>query len=94
MPSALRLQTTVLPNHRREVTAPKLPEGARVEVIARILEQAGPPAPADARDEVLERFLAIARRRKRDAKGVRSGFFGVVSNKPDLTPFPLFKLRS
>ena len=33
MQTALRLETTVLPGHRLEITAPELPEGARVEVI-------------------------------------------------------------
>ena len=33
MQTALRLETMVLPGHRLEVTAPELPEGARVEVI-------------------------------------------------------------
>jgi hypothetical protein len=33
MQNELRLETTVLPGHRLEVTAPELPEGARVEVI-------------------------------------------------------------
>ena len=33
MQNALRLETTVLPGHRLEVTAPELPEGATVEVI-------------------------------------------------------------
>jgi hypothetical protein len=33
MQAALRLETTVLPGHRLEITSPELPEGARVEVI-------------------------------------------------------------
>jgi hypothetical protein len=33
MPSSLRTETTVLPGHRIEISAPELPEGARVEVI-------------------------------------------------------------
>lgn len=33
MQTALRLETTVLPGHRLEVSAPELPEGAKVEVI-------------------------------------------------------------
>ena len=33
MQTALRLETTVLPGHRLEVSAPELPEGATVEVI-------------------------------------------------------------
>jgi hypothetical protein len=39
MQSALRLETTILPGHRIEITAPELPEGARVEVIVVLPEQ-------------------------------------------------------
>ncbi len=42
MQAALRLETTVLPGHRLEITAPELPEGARVEVI--VVLPASPPA--------------------------------------------------
>jgi hypothetical protein len=31
--SPLRMQTTVLPNHRIEISAPELVEGTRVEVV-------------------------------------------------------------
>jgi len=40
MQSALRLETTVLPGHRVEITAPELPEGATVEVIVVLPETA------------------------------------------------------
>jgi hypothetical protein len=33
MQAPLRIKTTVLPGHRIEITAPELPEGAKVEVI-------------------------------------------------------------
>jgi hypothetical protein len=33
MQTVLRLETTVLPGHRLEVTSPELPDGAKVEVI-------------------------------------------------------------
>ena len=33
MQTALRMETTVLPGHRLELSAPELPEDARVEVI-------------------------------------------------------------
>ena len=33
MQTALRMETTVLPGHRLEITAPELPEGVKVEVI-------------------------------------------------------------
>lgn len=33
MQTALRLETTILPGHRLEVSAPELPEGVKVEVI-------------------------------------------------------------
>jgi hypothetical protein len=39
MQSALRLETTILPGHRIEITSPELPEGARVEVIVVLPEQ-------------------------------------------------------
>jgi hypothetical protein len=41
MQTALRLETTVLPGHRLEISAPELPEGARVEVI--VVLPAEPP---------------------------------------------------
>ena len=43
MQTALRLETTVLPGHRLEVSAPELPEGARVEVIVVLPEQQDRP---------------------------------------------------
>ncbi len=39
MQSALRLETTVLPGHRLEVSDPGLPEGAKVEVIVVLPEK-------------------------------------------------------
>ena len=33
MQNALRMETTVLPGHRLEISDPELPEGAKVEVI-------------------------------------------------------------
>ena len=33
MQTALRMETTILPGHRLEITAPELPEGATVVVI-------------------------------------------------------------
>jgi hypothetical protein len=41
MPSPLRVETTVLPGHRLEITAPELLEGVKVEVIV-MLPDAGP----------------------------------------------------
>jgi hypothetical protein len=40
MQAALRLETTVLPGHRVEVSVPELPEGATVEVIVILPEKA------------------------------------------------------
>ncbi len=48
MNAALRLETTVLPGHRLEVSSPELPEGARVEVIIVL------PAPPPQRRSMLE----------------------------------------
>lgn len=42
MKTFIRLETTVLPGNRLEVTAPELPEGAKVEVIV-VLEKQQPP---------------------------------------------------
>ena len=42
MPTTLRVQTTVLPGHRLEVSAPELPEGAKVEVIVVLPENTQP----------------------------------------------------
>ena len=52
MQSALRMETTVLPGHRLEVTARELPEGVKVELIVVL-----PEKPAPARRSMLE-FLA------------------------------------
>jgi hypothetical protein len=44
MQTALRLQTTVLPGRRIEVTDPELPEGSRVELIILLpVDTAAPP---------------------------------------------------
>jgi hypothetical protein len=40
MQTALRVETTVLPGHRLELSAPELPEGATVEVIVLLPERA------------------------------------------------------
>ena len=52
MQSALRMETTILPGHRLEITAPELPEGARVEVIVVL-----PATTSSPRQSMLE-FLA------------------------------------
>jgi hypothetical protein len=39
MPSVLRLETTVLPGHRLEISSPELSEGAKVEVIVVLPEK-------------------------------------------------------
>jgi hypothetical protein len=49
MQTALRMETTILPGHRLEISDPELPEGARVEVIVVI-----PEKPARARRPMLE----------------------------------------
>jgi hypothetical protein len=49
MQSALRMEVTVLPGHRLEISAPELPEGAKVEVIVIL-----PEAPKPHRSSVLE----------------------------------------
>ena len=43
MQTALRMETTILPGHRLEVSAPELPEGARVEVIVILPTTTSPP---------------------------------------------------
>src|SRR5579884_1285248 len=52
MQTALRMETTVLPGHRLEISAPELPEGAKVEVIVVL-----PEKPVPTRRSMLE-FLA------------------------------------
>jgi hypothetical protein len=52
MQTALRVETTVLPGHRVEVTNPELPEGTKVEVIVVL-----PENPVRKRQSMLE-FLA------------------------------------
>ena len=42
MQTALRMETTVLPGNRVEVSAPELPTGAKVEVTVVLLEKATP----------------------------------------------------
>ncbi len=42
MQTTLRVQTIVLPGHRLEVSAPELPEGAKVEVIVVLPEDLQP----------------------------------------------------
>jgi hypothetical protein len=42
MQSALRMETTILPGHRLEISAPELPEGVKVEVIVVLPEQPKP----------------------------------------------------
>ena len=52
MQTALRLETTILPGHRLELSAPELPEGFKVEVIVVL-----PATPPPRRRSMLE-FLA------------------------------------
>jgi hypothetical protein len=65
MLSALRLEATVLPGNRIEVSAPELPEGAKVEVIVLIREQSSRATPEGEREKAraaaLDQFLALAR---------------------------------
>ena len=42
MRAALRTETTVLPGHRLEISAPELPEGAKVEVIVILADKPEP----------------------------------------------------
>jgi hypothetical protein len=42
MQTALRMETTILPGHRLEISVPELPEGARVEIIVLLPEQPKP----------------------------------------------------
>ncbi|MHB1422015.1 MAG: hypothetical protein ACYC3I_02225 [Gemmataceae bacterium] len=39
MQTALRMEATVLPGHRLEISSPELPEGAKVEVIVVLPER-------------------------------------------------------
>ena len=42
MQTALRMETTILPGHRLEISAPELPEGIKVEVIIILPEKSEP----------------------------------------------------
>jgi hypothetical protein len=46
MQAVLRIETTVLPGHRLEVTASELPEGTKVEVIVVLPDQPKPRRPS------------------------------------------------
>jgi hypothetical protein len=46
VPTTLRMQTTILPGHRLEISAPELPEGAIVEVTVVFRETPGPEFPS------------------------------------------------
>jgi hypothetical protein len=39
MQTTLRVETTVLPGHRVEISSPELPEGAKVEVIVALTKE-------------------------------------------------------
>ena len=43
MHTELHLETTILPGHRLEITAPELPEGVKVEVVVVLPENPNPP---------------------------------------------------
>ncbi len=42
MQAALRMETTILPGHRLEISDPQLPEGAKVEIIVVLPKQPQP----------------------------------------------------
>jgi hypothetical protein len=54
MQAALKLNTTVLPGHRIEITAPELPEGTNVELIVLPDLPASSSAPARSFKDVIE----------------------------------------
>jgi hypothetical protein len=45
MQTTLRMETTVLPGHRLEISNPELPDGATVEVIVLIMGPSAQPTP-------------------------------------------------
>ncbi len=65
MQTAMRVQTTILPGHPIDISAPDLPEGAKVEVSVVILDQSilavGNAEREKARAAALEQFLALAK---------------------------------
>jgi hypothetical protein len=65
MHAALRVETTVLPGHRLEINAPDLPEGGKVEVVVRLLEQPSRPVPDAERERerasTIAQFMTLAR---------------------------------
>ena len=54
MHTALRIETTILPGKRIEISDPKLPEGAKVEVIVLVPETTQPQAEFDSALDFLE----------------------------------------
>ena len=55
MQTALKLNTTVLPGHRIEITDPDLPEGANVEVVVALPSGLG-------ETDAVQRFATLAAR--------------------------------
>ena len=43
MQTTLRMETTILPGHRLEISSPELPEGATVEVTVVVRDETKPP---------------------------------------------------
>ncbi len=54
MQSALRIETTILPGHRLEISDPGLPEGATVQVIVLL-----PEKPQPAKQSMLDYLKAL-----------------------------------
>lgn len=62
MQTTLRMESTILPGHRLEISNPEFPDGATVEVTVVLPEQPTPDiAREKARGSALDQFLALAR---------------------------------
>jgi hypothetical protein len=101
MQTALRLQTTVLPGRRIEVTDPELPEGSKVELIILLPpETSAPPGryPAAVEAEyntLLQKKFArtLTAEEALRLQAVRDEMSAIDRNAPDMQALQAQKLR-
>ena len=76
MQPALRMETTILPGHRLEISAPELPEGARVEVIVVL-----PEKPEPCRISMLEFLESLPPGPRSESRCPPTMRYGLLSSK-------------